>query len=169
MNGKVINAKNEPLPGATIQVDGAATPVAANVDGRFTLSLAAGNKYSILVTSVGYAAKSVEDVMVVPNQENTLTVVLEENSTLSEVVIKTSVRRESTSALINFQRNNTAVSSGIAADFIKRTPDKNTSEILKRVSGTSIQNNKFVVVRGLGDRYNTAFLNGAQLPSSEPG
>ena len=168
LNGKVINAKNEPLPGATIQVDGAATPVAANVDGRFTLSLAAGNKYSILVTSVGYAAKSVEDVMVVPNQENTLTVVLEENSTLSEVVIKTSVRRESTSALINFQRNNTAVSSGIAADFIKRTPDKNTSEILKRVSGTSIQNNKFVVVRGLGDRYNTAFLNGAQLPSSEP-
>src|SRR4030095_1185409 len=68
----------------------------------------------------------------------------------------------------NFQKNNTSVSSGLAADFIKRTPDKNTGEVLKRVSGASIQENKFVVVRGLGDRYNTAFLNGAQLPSSEP-
>lgn len=56
----------------------------------------------------------------------------------------------------------------MAADFIRRTPDKNTSEVLKRVSGTSIQDNKFVVVRGLSDRYNTALINNAQLPSSEP-
>ena len=103
-----------------------------------------------------------------PNEENNLTIVLEEKSTLSEVVVRSSVRKESTSALLNFQKNNTSVSSGIAADFIRRTPDRNTGEILKRVSGTSIQDNKFVVVRGLGDRYNTAFLNGAQLPSSEP-
>jgi len=60
------------------------------------------------------------------------------------------------------------MASGLAADFIRRTPDKNTGEVLKRVSGASIQDNRFVVVRGLSDRYNAAMLNTAQLPSSEP-
>ncbi len=168
LNGRVLNAKNEALSGATISVSGMARSLAANVEGRFTISLAPGKKYTITISSVGYGSKSIDDVEVKPNEDNSITIVLEEKSTLSEVVVRTSVRKESTSALINFQRNNTAVSSGLAADFIKRTPDKNTGEILKRVSGTSIQDNKFVVVRGLGDRYNTAFLNGAQLPSSEP-
>ncbi len=39
--------------------------------------------------------------------------------------------------------------------------------MLKRVSGASVQDNKFVVVRGLSDRYNYALINGASLPSSE--
>lgn len=168
LNGKVLNARNEPLSGATVSVQGLARALAANVEGRFTVSLEPGKKYTIVISSVGYSAKSLDDVEVKPNEDNFITVVLDESATLSEVVVRTSVRKESTSALLNFQKNNTAVSSGIAADFIRRTPDRNTGEILKRVSGTSIQDNKFVVVRGLGDRYNTAFLNGAQLPSSEP-
>ena len=168
VNGKVVNARNEALAGATISVESISHALAANVEGRFTVSLEPGRKYTIVVSSVGYNTKSIDDLEVKPNEENNITIVLEEKSTLSEVVVRTSVRKESTSALLNFQKNNTAVSSGLAADFIRRTPDRNTGEILKRVSGTSIQDNKFVVVRGLGDRYNTAFLNGAQLPSSEP-
>ena len=168
LSGKVINSKNEPLPGATISIIGISRSLAADVEGRFTISLEAGKKYTINVSSVGYNTKTLEEVEPKAGEDNSITIVLENKSELSEVVVRTSVRKESTNALINFQRNNTAVSSGIAADFIKRTPDRNTGEILKRVSGTSIQDNKFVVVRGLGDRYNTAFLNGAQLPSSEP-
>ena len=168
LNGKVINSNNEPVPGATISVQGLSRPAAADVEGRFNISLETGKKYSINVSSAGYTTKTLEDVEVKAGTDNSVIIVLDNKSDLAEVVVRTSVRRESTSALVNFQRNNTALSSGIAADFIRRTPDKNTGEILKRVSGTSIQDNKFVVVRGLGDRYNTAFLNGAQLPSSEP-
>ncbi len=168
LNGKVINSKNEPLAGATVTVAGVAKAVPADVEGRFTLTLEIGKKYTVNVSSAGYTRKSLEDVEVTAGNDNVITIVLDNASQLQEVVVRTSVRKESTSALVNFQRNNTSVSSGLAADFIKRTPDKNTGEILKRVSGTSIQDNKFVVVRGLGDRYNTAFLNGAQLPSSEP-
>ena len=65
------------------------------------------------------------------------------------------------------QKNSANVSDGISAETIKRTPDKNTSDVLKRISGASIQDNRFVIVRGLNDRYNTALLNGAPLPSSE--
>jgi hypothetical protein len=167
LSGKIINAKNEPVPSATIAVQGNERAIAADVEGRFTITLQAGQKYSITVSSAGYNTKVVEDVTVTADGNNTITVVLEDK-TLTEVVVRSSARKESTSALINFQKNNTAVSSGLAADFIARTPDKNTGEVLKRVSGASIQDNKFVVVRGLGDRYNVAYINGAQLPSSEP-
>jgi hypothetical protein len=98
-----------------------------------------------------------------------LLVVLEYSSNkLTEVVVTSTRRKESTNALLSFQKNNTSLSSGLAADFIRRTPDKHTGEVLKRVSGASVRDNKFIIVRGLGDRYNNAYINGALLPSSEP-
>ncbi len=56
----------------------------------------------------------------------------------------------------------------ISAEAIKRSPDKNTGEVLKRVPGTSIQEGKYLIVRGLADRYNQAMLNGVLLSSTEP-
>ncbi len=168
LSGKVINTRNEAVPGATVMVLGTERRAAADVEGRFSFSLEVGKKYTIQISSAGYNTKSLEEVEVKAGIDNTFTVVLESKSELGEVIVRSSVRKETTSALINLQRNNTAVSSGIAADLIKRTPDRTTGEVLKRVSGASIQDNKFVIVRGLSDRYNAAFINNSQLPSSEP-
>ena len=52
--------------------------------------------------------------------------------------------------------------------MIAKSADGGTGEVLKRVSGTSIQDNKYVVVRGMNDRYNIALVDGAVLPSTEP-
>ena len=169
MSGKVMNSKNEPLPGANIVVNGAGKQTQADVEGKFYLSLEAGKKYTITVSNTGYETKEITDVDVTANQENYLEIVLQDKSTLEGVILKTTSRRqENTTALLTFQRSNTALSSGLAADFIRRTPDRNTGEVLKRVSGASIQDGKFVVIRGLSDRYNSAVINNAQLPSTEP-
>lgn len=170
LNGRVLNQKNEPVSGATITIQGMQRSMAADVEGRFTLQLQPGKTYTITVSAAGYTTKMVEDVTVSANDEslNNVSIVLESKETLSEVVVRTTVRRESTSALLNLQRNNTALSSGLAADFIRKTPDRNTGEVLKRVSGASVQDGRFVVVRGLSDRYNAASLNNAQFPSTEP-
>lgn len=169
LTGKVVNTKNEPLQGATIVISGAGKQVQADVEGKFYVTLEAGKKYTITVSNTGYQTKEITDVDVTANQDNYLEIVLEDKSSLEGVTIRTSSRRqENTTALLTFQRSNTALSSGLAADFIRRTPDKNTGEVLKRVSGASIQDNKFVVVRGLSDRYNGAMINNALLPSSEP-
>lgn len=168
LSGKVINTRNEAVPGATVIIEGTERRAAADVEGRFSFVLEVGKKYTIRISSAGYNTKSLEEVEVKAGIDNTVSIVLETKSELGEVVVRTSVRKETTSALINLQRNNTAVSSGIAADLIRRTPDRTTGEVLKRVSGASIQDNKFVIVRGLSDRYNAAFINNTQLPSSEP-
>lgn len=170
--GKVFNTKNEPLVGANIVIEGAnSTNLTTDVEGKFYTKLEAGKKYSIKITNAGYEAKQIVDLEIKADRENSLEIVLKESakSNLQTVTLVSSSRRqENTNALLSFQRNNISLSSGIAADFIRRTPDKNTGEVLKRVSGTSIQDNKFVVVRGLSERYNVAQINNAQLLSSEP-
>ncbi len=168
VQGKVINLRNEPVAGATIKVEETNKQFSANVEGMFRVSLEKGKKYSLLVSSTGYNSKLVSDIDANSINED-LVIVLEPKVVSGEaIVIRSTRRQESTVALISFQKNNTSLSNGLAADFIKRTPDKNTGEVLKRVSGASIQDNRFVIVRGLSDRYNSAMLNGALLPSTEP-
>lgn len=169
LTGKVLNEKNEPLQGVSVKVQqGPGT--STDIEGRYTLALEVGKKYTMLVTLVGYAAKTITDIDVSEGAVNELDIVLQiEAKNLDAVVVRSTTRRqENTASLLNFQKNSPALSSGLAADFIRRTPDKNTGEILKRVSGASIQDNKFVVIRGLSDRYNAAMINNALLPSTEP-
>jgi outer membrane receptor protein involved in Fe transport len=74
---------------------------------------------------------------------------------------------ETVASLLIAQKNSANVSDGITAESIKRTPDKSSSDVIKRVSGASIQDDRFAIIRGLNDRYNAAFINGAPLPSTE--
>ncbi|OQP46791.1 hypothetical protein A4R26_07640 [Niastella populi] len=168
--GKVLNEKNEPLSGVSIKIDESAAGggVATDVEGRFLIKLKPG-KYTLNLSSVGYNSKTITDIQVDNNGLQELTIVMQaKTKELSAVVVSVSARRETDFALLNMQKNNASISDGISAETIKRSPDKNTGEVLKRVSGTSIQDNKFVVVRGLIDRYNVATINNAMLPSTEP-
>ncbi|OJW30593.1 MAG: hypothetical protein BGO54_21920 [Sphingobacteriales bacterium 46-32] len=169
LSGKVVNEKNEPIAGVSIKVAGG-TGTSTDVEGRYSLNLTPGQKYELEFSAIGYATKKVNDIEVGEKLDNELNLVLiVAAQSMEGVTVKaTSRRQESTASLLNFQKNNTALSSGLAADFIRRTPDKNTGEVLKRVSGASIQDNKYVIVRGLSDRYNQALINDAVMPSSEP-
>jgi hypothetical protein len=90
------------------------------------------------------------------------------NKRLSEITVKSTTKKETNQAVINIVRNNTSVSDGISVEYIKKTPDRTVGDALKRINGVSIQNDKFVLVRGLADRYNLAILNKNVLPSTEP-
>ena len=90
------------------------------------------------------------------------------NKQLSEITVRSTGKKSTEAAVVNIIRNNLAVSDGVSIDFIKKTPDRTVGDALKRVSGVTIQNDKFVLVRGLADRYNLAMLNKTLLPSTEP-
>lgn len=170
VEGKITDSKTgKPLTGVSITVSGNNKGVATDLDGRFVITLAASKPHTIRVSSVGYQTKDVENVEVSANAIINLDVVLEAASkTEAEIVIKTTRREETTAALIAYQKNTNAVASVISAESIRRSPDKNTGEALKRVPGLSIQEGRYLVVRGLSDRYNQAMLNGVLLSSTEP-
>ncbi|MCJ8191275.1 TonB-dependent receptor domain-containing protein [Sphingomicrobium aestuariivivum] len=60
------------------------------------------------------------------------------------------------------------VVSVLSAEDIARTGDGDIASALERVTGLSVVGGRFVYVRGLGERYSSALLNGAPLPSPEP-
>jgi TonB-dependent receptor len=166
--GKVVDAETgAPLVGASVAINGTSRGTTADVEGRFFLQLEKGKQYSLKISSVGYQPKNITDVTG-DNNGNTLEIALKKaTASLEAVVVTSSVRRESSASLYLTQKNSSTISDGISAEAIKRSPDKNTSDVLKRVSGASIQDNKFVVIRGLNERYNIALLNNAALPSTE--
>jgi outer membrane receptor for ferrienterochelin and colicin len=127
-------------------------------------------QYILEFSLISFSTKVVDEVVVVDKETTVLNVSMSELSgILDEVVIKTvKAKTESVQSLLTMQKNSVRVSDGISAESIRRTPDRTTSDVLKRISGTSIQDNKFVIVRGLNDRYNTTYLNGSPLPSTEP-
>ncbi|MEM8826097.1 MAG: TonB-dependent receptor plug domain-containing protein [Pseudomonadota bacterium] len=60
------------------------------------------------------------------------------------------------------------VVSVLTAEDIQRAGDGNIASALQRVTGLSLVGGRFVYVRGLGERYSLALLNGSPLPSPEP-
>ncbi len=68
----------------------------------------------------------------------------------------------------NILRNTPEVVSVLSSEDIARTGEGDIAGALQRVTGLSVVGNGFVFVRGLGDRYSLALLNGSPLPSPEP-
>lgn len=169
--GKVLNAKTgEGLIGATVTIDKSKKSVQTDQNGYYSISGLNAGEHTVTGSYVNYSSKTVSFI-VNAGQTITTDIILDMAGDMSMVVVKgsgsISKPKETVSSLLLAQKNSASVSDGISAETIKRTPDRNTGEILKRVSGASLQEDKFAVVRGLNDRYNAAFLNGAPLPSSE--
>lgn len=171
LTGKVTNEKTEPVAGASIKVAGNGG-TATDLEGRFSLSLLPGTTYTLEVSAIGYAAKVIDAVEVKADGANELNIVLgaaaKDLSTVTVTSSRSTARRETVNALLQFQKNTHTVASVISAEAIRRSPDRNTGEVLKRTPGASIQEGRFIVVRGLADRYNQAMLNGILLSSTEP-
>ncbi len=171
LTGKVLGIKNEPLSGVSVKIAGSALGTSTDIEGRFSLHLSTGKKYELIFSAVGYDTKSLTDVEVLSGQINELNIILEILAKTGEnVILKSGVpaRKETVNAIISFQRNTNTVASVISAETIRRSPDKNTGEVLKRTPGASIQEGRFIVIRGLADRYNQAMINGILLTSTEP-
>ncbi len=170
ISGKILDGETAlPVSGATILIKGDSKGVSSDVDGNFFISLTPGKKHTLVVSSVAYQTKEITDIDLTNGETPVLNITLNKISKeLEGVVVRASARRESVATLYSAQKLSSSISDGISADVIKKSPDRNTGDVLKRVSGTSVQDDKFVVIRGLSERYNTALLNNAILPSTEP-
>jgi TonB dependent receptor/Carboxypeptidase regulatory-like domain/TonB-dependent Receptor Plug Domain len=171
LTGKVLNEKNEALAGVSVKIVGGGG-AATDIEGRFSLSLTPGKKYELEFSAIGYETKSITEVEVIAGQVNELNITLQVKAKAGDNVVitaKTSTaRKETVNAAVAFQKNTNTVAQIISAETIRRSPDKNTGEVLKRITGLSIQDGRYLIVRGLADRYNQAMLNGILLSSTEP-
>ena len=167
LSGTIVDEENgQPIPGVTVRIGSMGVTSAA--DGSFSISLPAGH-YTVSLSNIGYIKKEVTDLEVRALETSTLnTSIKRARGQLATVEVKASARRDGINSLYIQQRNNAAISDGISQEQIRRTPDNNVAQVLKRISGLTVQDDKFVTVRGLSERYNNVMVNGATLPSTEP-
>ncbi|MCX6318812.1 MAG: TonB-dependent receptor [Bacteroidetes bacterium] len=170
ITGKVVDGgTGQPLAGATLFLIEKSKTDIADQGGRFSFGKLTAGSYSVKCSYTGYNEKTVDEVIVKDNDITEITISLDIKKALDAVVLqsKRSARVETVASLLQVQKNYAGVSDGITSETIKKTPDRIISDVLKRVSGASIQDDRFAIIRGLNDRYNAAFINGAPLPSTE--
>lgn len=171
ISGKITDGTTgEPLIGVTVLVIGTSQGAISDVEGRYSIAHISQGKYTVLFKYLDYTSKSVTEVTVADNKTIVLNINMEKGATekLSEVVVTSTYKQESVNVLYAAQKQSSVISDGISTGQISKSPDNNTADVLQRISGTSIQDNKFVVVRGLASRYNSTMMNGAAMPATEP-
>ena len=166
--GKVTDKKTSAgVVGATVLVTGSTQAAPVNVDGSYALPLEPGT-YNITMTYVGYKPLTFADVVIRSGGTTTLNGLMEESATSLTEVTVTGVKQTGTEvALIQDLRKSEVVVSGMSNDQIVKTLDRDAAEVVKRIPGVTVQNNNFIVIRGLAERYNTVLLNDALTPSAE--
>lgn len=166
IKGTIIDKQTkETLIGATVQIDGSTAGVVTDIDGKYNLRVKNGT-YTITVKYVGYKPISMNGVKV--GDDTTLNFGMEaDTQTLADVTVVAQAKRNTELAQLSQQRRSLVVQSGVSAQQISKTQDKDASEVIKRVPGVSIIDEKFVMVRGLSQRYNNVWVNGSAVPSSE--
>lgn len=167
ISGKIIDEREEVLPGATIKVLQTGQVAQSGPDGSYQLSLQPGT-YTVEVSYISFQTKRITEVVVTEDRATKLDVVLRvATSSLKQVVVTGKYKTESTAALYLRQKNDAGITNGISREQMAALPDKNIGETLKRISGVSTNDNRRVVVRGIAERYNLAMMDGAQLPSTD--
>ena len=161
ISGKVADsATGETIPGAKITVENVAKGAMTDLDGNFLIQNLAVGAYSLNISYYLYNTKIVTDILVKENEVTTLTISLDKTvKEIGPITVKVTINKESNANLLQLQRNSASVIDGISGDMMKKSVDSKASDVLKRVSGASVQDNKFVVIRGLSDRYNFALIN----------
>lgn len=169
VKGIVKDASNsDPVENAKITLLGSEKRCLSDANGVFELSGIPKGKYTLEIKASTFNVYLLSDVTVGENEVKELTIAMEAADLVKgPVVVTRKVKKDGVVELIRVQHNLGVVSNGISAEDIKKNNDSKVSDVMKRISGASIQDNKFIVIRGLSDRYNYAFLNGASLPSSE--
>lgn len=167
--GVVTDTKfNESIIEAPVTVIGTKRKTFTDIEGRFRLELPPGT-YNIRVFYELHQPSRVDQVVVKVGQITRIDASLTpDESAVETVEIVSDVDKSSLEGQTLERRRSAAVGDGVGRAEIARTPDRNAAEAARRVVGASIVGGRFVYVRGLGERYTNASLNGSPLPSPEP-
>lgn len=177
--GRVVNAATHaPIANATLIVNGRAHR--ADATGAFRIDTRAGVA-TIHVSADGYASELLEAFELAPgptDRDFALApegmapargpLATEDVSTLEGVTVEGTVRTDDQAAFVEERRASASVTEVLSAEQIARSGDSDAATALRRVTGLTLVNDRFVYVRGLGERYSSVLLNGAQIPSPDP-
>lgn len=170
VTGRVMDAESgRPLAGAQIAIPGTSIGTLSGVDGRYVLSSAPAGIIDLRASYIGYGPKTVTGIEVSVGGTASMDITLSPAAVeLQGITVSAARERGTVSRALDAQRTSVGVTNSTTSEQIARSPDGDAAQAVQRVSGVTVQDGKYVFVRGLGERYTTTSLNGARLPSPEP-
>lgn len=168
IKGAITDSKtNETLIGTTILIQGTSQGATTDFDGNFIVKGVNPGAYNLVVSFISYQTQILR-VEVVKNREAILNIALEPAVLdIGEVKITAQRRTGTDMAMISGLKSQSLIVSGISAQQISKSQDKDAAEVMRRIPGITITDGRFVIVRGLVERYNSVMLNGTVAPSFE--
>lgn len=167
ITGKVMDSKtSEPLPGVKIYLkDKTEIGTLTDLNGNFYIKNLEPQNWTLVVNYIGYQPKEITEVNP-QNLKSPLIISLQEVGVeMQEVVIQSNVRKEAEVSAILLQKNNLNISDVFSGDMIlKSSSDLFINTALSRMPGISIVEDKYLVCRGMPERYNSILFNGALMP-----
>ncbi|RLD24364.1 MAG: TonB-dependent receptor [Bacteroidetes bacterium] len=167
--GRVLDDDlGEGLIGTNIYVEGTTNGSVADFNGDYSLSLEPGT-YTIVFSSISYAIITVSEVKIIAGEVTSLDLSMKSDvEQLDAVVVTADVIKNSEAGLLAAQKRAINIADGISNQTFKKVGDADLSGAIKRVTGVSVEDGKYVYVRGLGDRYTKTTLNGMSIPGLDP-
>lgn len=167
--GRVVGAEDgKPIANARVFVSGTPVDVRTDADGRFEATLPPGD-YSISVVAPNFAARTLDGIAIASQARTEQDVELTPAGLeLPEFVVLEPFVEGSLAAFVEEKRQSFAVSEVLSIQQISRAGDSDVAGALRRVTGLTLVDGKYVYVRGLGERYSSILLNGASVPSPDP-
>lgn len=169
ISGTITDAKSkEAVIGANVLLEGTGTGASTDVFGNFAISNVKPGTYTLIVSNVAYKSKKIQEVVVSEGKTTSISAEVEEDVAELENIIITGVREKNNDlALLKSMKESQMVVSGISAEQITKLPDRDAAQIMQRVPGVTIVDNKFVMIRGVDDRYNAVMINNVLAPSTK--
>lgn len=169
LTGVIIDEKTgEELIGVNIYVPSIGNGAVTDLNGRYNLKLDPGT-YSAEVTYITHQKKIIEDIVIVSGKTTTIDItLLDTNQELDEVVVSARRIDNNEVSLLRLQQRSLPMQDGISAEEIQRIGFSNSAESMRQVTGASVEDGSFVVMRGLGDRYSISSMDGILMPTTNP-
>lgn len=170
ISGTVLDENSaEPLMFVNIAIEGTATGTNTDLDGKYQMTLDPGT-YTVLYSYVGYVDKKITDIVVKDNETTIIDVALSDQAVelnIDVVITAKAVERSENSVLL-LRKKSDKIQDGISSQEMSRYGISNAAGAMKKVTGATINEGKYVYIRGLGDRYSLSQLNGLVIPTADP-
>jgi outer membrane receptor protein involved in Fe transport len=168
--GTLVDAETgNPLIGANVFLENTTMGAASDLDGNYIILNVPVRSYTLIVNNVGYVDTKITNVEVKKNDVVKIDVAVKSEIMVSETItVEAKALKNTEASLLKDRQKAIAVSDAVSAEAMANSGSNNAAEAMTHVTGASVVDGKYIFIRGLGDRYTSTNLNGAEIPSTNP-
>lgn len=170
ITGVVVSSwDGTPMPSVVVSVKGTTLAAQTDANGRYQLNNVPPGDQTLRFSKSGFAAAVVADVRVLTGQSTTVNGNLRpEFYEMEEYEVTAEEFAEQTEKILIERQQASSLVDAIGSEQFSKLGASDAGQIVSRVTGVSLVDSKYVVVRGLSDRYTRTLLNGVEVPSADP-